>query len=148
MNDFTSIQPNNLASIPYGKPDKPTASSDFKEVSKQDVLQAVSSKQSELSKLKYQEAGGQIDATELDSQMASLNTQLQKLQNYLKFERNEDTDKMVIFIKDSETDEVIRQIPTEDFLNISKSITQYLEMNNQVSDKVSPPIGMFTNETV
>ncbi|WP_127470462.1 flagellar protein FlaG [Thiomicrorhabdus aquaedulcis] len=148
MNDFTSIQPNNLASMLYGKSEKPIASSDYNEVIKQDVLPEVLSRQIELNNLEYREVGGQINVAEIDSQVASLNSQMQKLQNYLKFERNEDSDRLVIFIKDSETDEVIRQIPTEDFLNISKSITQYLEMNNKVSEKVSSPVGLITNETV
>lgn len=148
MNEITSIQTNDLAKLSYDKPEKPISSRDFKEVSNQSVSQEIASKKTDFSQLKKQEVDGQIDVAELDSQMASLNSQLQKLQNYLKFERDEDSNRMVIFIKDSETDEIIRQIPTEDFLNISKSITQYLDVNKQVSDKVSPPIGMFTNETV
>ena len=148
MNEITSIQPNNLIKPSYGKPEKPITSSDFKEVNNQNVPQEVASEKTDFNKLKNREVDGQIDVAELDSQMASLNSQLQKLQNYLKFERDEDSNRMVIFIKDSETDEIIRQIPTEDFLNISKSITQYLDVNKQVSEKVSPPVGMFTNETV
>jgi len=148
MNEITSIQPSNLAKLSYGKPEKTITSGDFEKVSNQGVSQEIANEKTDLSKLKDQEVDGQIDVAELDSQMASLNSQLQKLQNYLKFERDEDSNRMVIFIKDSETDEIIRQIPTEDFLNISKSITQYLDVNKQVSNKVSPPIGMFTNETV
>ncbi len=80
--------------------------------------------------------------------MSDLNIQLQQLQNYLEFERDESSDKMVFFIKDSETDEILRQIPTEEFLTISKNITQYIEMYQQLSTKISPPVGMFTNGTV
>ena len=148
MADLSNIQPNNLAKMPLDVPKTPTASSDFARVSKQDSAQQVEQKKVELAQLKSQEVSGQIDAAELDKQMNDLNAQLQKLQNYLKFERDEDSERMVIFIRDSETDEVIRQIPTQEFLAISKSIGQYLEMSKQVSEKISPPIGMFTNETV
>jgi len=149
MDDLLKIQPSNLANTTqYGKSDNTITSNGFNEVGKQGVSQELEEKRTELNKLKAKEVDGQIDATELDSQMANLNSQLQKLQNYLRFERDEDADRMVIFIKDSETDEIIRQIPTEDFLNISKSISQYLEANKQISEKVSPPVGMLTNETV
>jgi uncharacterized FlaG/YvyC family protein len=39
----------------------------------------------------------EIDTTELDTVMSNLNVQLQQLQNYLKFERDESSDKIVIF---------------------------------------------------
>lgn len=148
MNDFTTIQSNNLTATPYGKSETSIASGVDNGLKRQSGLQELAIKQTELTKSNYQEANGPITASEVDSQLADLNSQMQKFQNYLKFERNEDANKMVIFIKDTETDEVIRQIPTENFLNISKSISQYLEMNNQTSEKVSPPVGMFTNETV
>jgi flagellar protein FlaG len=80
--------------------------------------------------------------------MGDLNVQLQQLQKYFKFERDADSGRMIIFIQDSETDELIRQIPTQYFLTISKNITQYLEMHQQLSANSSPPVGIFTNETV
>lgn len=148
MAELSGIQPNNLTKIPLDVSTTPTASSGFERVSQQDVAQQVEQKKADLKQSTPQEVSGQIDAVELDKQMNDLNSQLQKLQNYLKFERDEDSDRMVIFIKDRETDEVIRQIPTQEFLAISKSIGQYLDMSKQVSEKISPPIGLLTNETV
>lgn len=149
---INNIQPNNLTKIPSGEVLSSIASSEFKEVSKQKVTQEIEQKKAELTNLKSKEVNGQIDATELnteqlDSVMSDLNVQLQQLQNYLKFERDEDADRMVIFIKDSETNEILRQIPTEEFLAISKSIGQYIEMSQQISEKITPPVGIITNET-
>jgi len=146
--NINSMQPNNLAKTPYGEVPSPIASSGFEAVNKQEVSQEIEKKKAELSDLKSQEVNGQIDAVEIDGQMAKINSQLQQLQNYLKFERDEDADKMVIFIKDSETNETLRQIPSQEFLAISKSIGQYLEMRRQTSEKITPPVGMLTNETV
>ena len=143
-----SIQPENLATTPIGNPAAPVASGDLNTVSKPQVTQEIVKTKAELNDLKNQEVDGQISETELDSQMADLNAQLNQLQNYLKFERDEDSENMVIFIKNSETDEIIRQIPSQEFLAVSKSIGQYLEMSKQVSEKISPPVGMLTNETV
>lgn len=88
-----------------------------------------------------------VDSAELDSLTMSLNTQFEKLQNYVKFERDESSQNMVVFVKNSETNEVIRQIPTQEFLAISKNINEYIEMRQQLSEKISPPVGLFTNET-
>ncbi|BCN92980.1 flagellin [Thiomicrorhabdus immobilis] len=148
MAELSGIQPNNLTKIPLDVSTTPTASSGFERVSQQDVAQQVEQKKAGFKQSTPQEVSGQIDAVELDKQMNDLNAQLQKLQNYLKFERDEDSDRMVIFIKDRESDEVIRQIPSQEFLAISKSIGQYLEMSKQVSEKILPPIGLLTNETV
>lgn len=86
------------------------------------------------------------DTKKLDSLMTNINGQLQSLQSYLQFERDEDTNKMVFFIKNVETDEVIRQIPSEEFLAISKNISKYLEMAQQSNTKTPAPAGLITNE--
>jgi len=148
MSDVNSIQPTNVAKMPLDDFTGPTASGSFEKLSKENATQKVEQTETELKQLKLQEASGQIDAAGLDKKMYDLNVQLQKLQNYLKFERDEDSERMVVFIKDRETDEVLRQIPTQEFLAISKSIGQYLEMSKQISEKISPPVGMLTNETV
>lgn len=145
---INSMQPDNLLKTNSAELLNPISSNETAKVSihndsqnivKQDDLQAES---------KSKEVDGQIDAASIDGQMNDLNTKLQTLQNYLKFERDEDSDRMVIYVKDSETGEVIRQIPSKDFLAISKSIGQYLDMSKQISEKNSPLVGMFTNETV
>lgn len=155
MADLTinTIQPNNLIKRSSGKVLSPIASSDFKEVGQQKVTQEIEQKTAKLTDLKPLEVNGQIyatelETTELDTVMSNLNVQLQQLQNYLKFERDESSDKMVIFIKDSETNEILRQIPTAEFLAISKSMGQYIEMRQQSSTKITPPVGLITNETV
>lgn len=145
---LNSIQPDSLVKTSSSELPRTIASNDAASVNRQNVLPSAEKQNVEKPEVKSNEADGQIDLTEIDNQMAGINAQLQTLQNYLKFERDEDSDRMVIFVKDRETGEVIRQIPTEEFLAISKSIGQYLEMSKQVSEKNLPPVGMFTNETV
>ncbi|MBO1928385.1 flagellar protein FlaG [Thiomicrorhabdus sp. 6S2-11] len=91
-----------------------------------------------------------VDSQEVDALMENLNQQLQTLQNYLRFEKDDDSQKMVIFIKDSETDEIIRQIPAKELLEVSKNITKFLETHqtlNQAQSGSSSPIGLLTNQT-
>ena len=156
MVDLQSIQSNSPSNLMTSSTPKPVASSDFQTTGQPQVSQQIEQNRPGVSQVKQPAVAGQtpnlssdsISSQELDSQMMNLNSQLEKLQNYMKFERDEGSENMVVFVKDSETDELIRQIPTQEFLAISKSISQYIEMRQQLSEKISPPVGMFTNETV
>jgi flagellar protein FlaG len=154
----SGLTPSSLTTPSVSNTIKSNVSSNFQGLSQQDVAQKIEQTKADISQLKLQETADQssgqaqnatpkpIDAAELDSLMMNLNTELKQLQNYMKFERDKDSQNMVVFIKDSETGELIRQIPTQEFLNISKSITQFLEMQKQSSEKILPPVGMLTNE--
>ena len=85
----------------------------------------------------------------VDSLLSGLNEQLQTLQSFLKFEKDEDNQKMVFFIKNTETGETIRQIPNKELLTISKNISNYLEAVQQSSDltgKSPSPVGLLTSQ--
>ena len=93
----------------------------------------------------------QATPEELDQAVQAANAQLESLKaNYLRFERDELTDKMVVTIKNAQTDELIMQIPSEDFLRIAKNIDAYLKQaNNGFSDNSSSiPVGLFTSQQV
>ena len=86
----------------------------------------------------------------IDSMLNGLNEQLQTLQSFMKFEKDEDNQKMVFFIKNTETGETIRQIPNQELLTISKNISNYLEAVQQSSDlsgKPPSPVGLLTSQT-
>ncbi|NPA72049.1 MAG: flagellar protein FlaG [Gammaproteobacteria bacterium] len=149
MATLINVQPNNLSTIPNGNATKSTTLGDANrpdtKVSSHSIEQDTGV---EGLGAPSEVTDQSIDSVELDSLLIKMNSQLQTLQNYMKFERDESSQSMVVFIKDSETDKVIRQIPTQEFLAISKNIDDYLEMRQQLSEKTPPPIGMITNETV
>lgn len=66
----------------------------------------------------------------------------------LMFELDEDLQRPVLFIKDSETMEVIRQVPSDSYMDMSKKITDYLERASAagLSNQVSPSVGFLTSE--
>lgn len=86
-----------------------------------------------------------IDNKDIDRLAEEINVQLEQINSYLRFEKDEDSERMVIFIKDSGTDEVIRQIPSQEFLRISKNITNFLEMRQQSLESTAPPVGLITD---
>lgn len=85
---------------------------------------------------------------DVDEVLSGLNGQLDSLQSFLKFEKDEDNQKMIFFIKNSETGEIIRQIPNKDLLDISKNISNYLEMAQQteMNGKKPSAVGLITNQ--
>lgn len=91
------------------------------------------------------------DQEKLDALLENINQQLEKLQNYLKFEVDEGSERMVIYIKDSENDEIIRQIPAKEFLKASESITVFLEAQQALNQDLTgsgSPVGLITNQMV
>lgn len=95
-------------------------------------------------------ANTEIDAQKADKLLDSVNEKVKALQSFLKFEKDEDTEKMVFSIKNSETGEVIRQIPSKQLLDVSKQISQYLDRVQQQApgDRTSTPVGLLTDQIV
>ncbi len=91
------------------------------------------------------EVSNEEDIESLTETLSNLNSQLEKVRNYLRFEKDEDSERMVIFIRNSETGEVIRQIPSQEFLDISNNISKYLEMRQELSEKMALPPGLITD---
>jgi hypothetical protein len=60
---------------------------------------------------------------------------------------HEEYGKMVIEVKDEASGEVIRQIPSDQFLAVAENINQFLERYRSMpGDDGSPPTGLFANE--
>lgn len=79
-------------------------------------------------------------------QVEELNALLEKRQSYLRFEEDKGSERMVIFIKNGETGEVIRQIPSPEFLAMSENLKRFLEMDGSSARMAVPP-GLLTYET-
>ncbi|MBN2864663.1 MAG: flagellar protein FlaG [Thiotrichales bacterium] len=150
MAELNVMQPNSLnsslKSLSAGSPIGTSVSDEVSRIDQSNVTQEIEKTKNDLKQLKSEETNGQTEQVQLDSLMKDLNLQLENLQNYLRFERDDSSEKMVIFIKNSETDEVIRQIPSQEFMTISKNITNYLEMRQQLSETVVTPPGLITHE--
>lgn len=147
MADVFAIPLSNFDTMPSGRPQqRSVALSENQNVDKAQVVQEVEQKKADINRLESQEAKGQLNQADVTNLMKDLNVQLEQLQNYLRFEQDEDSDRMVIFLKNSETDEVIRQIPSQEFMTISKNITNYLEMRQQLSETVGISTGLITHQ--
>ncbi len=76
----------------------------------------------------------QLSESELRSAADDANKVLQQSQNNLEFSVDSDTDMTVVKLIDSETGDVIRQIPSEQMLKIANSI-QELQQGQLLSQK-------------
>lgn len=86
------------------------------------------------------------DNSQMEQSLVTLNEQLNQLKNTLQFEKDQNSERMLILVKDRTSGETIRQIPSEEFLAISKNITNFLESVNKLDKNVSFPPGMLTSE--
>ena len=63
----------------------------------------------------------------LDNAVKQLNTYVQSINRNLEFNIDNDSGQTVVKVIDSETDELIRQIPNEEALNIAKQLNEELD---------------------
>jgi len=91
-----------------------------------------------------------LDEQAVDSLLSSVNDQFQLLNSSLTFEKDDATDKVIFSIKNNDTGEVIRQIPSENALEISRQLTEYLNSVDTLSlyEKSKTPVGLLTNQVV
>ncbi len=85
-----------------------------------------SSLQSEIAKRVGQdkEATQPLDKEELTKVVEEMNQFVQSIQRELRFSIDEDSQATVIKVFDSQTDQVIRQIPAEEILNVMNSLSE------------------------
>jgi len=71
------------------------------------------------------ESGG-VDSEHLRQAVESINRQLTESTKNVRFSIDEDSGGVIVRVMDSETDQVIRQIPSEEAISISQSIERAL----------------------
>ena len=77
---------------------------------------------------------------ELDDTISQLNDSLQNVQRNLEFSIDNDAGRIVINVKDKETDEVVRQIPSEEVLELARNLHAASERFNERSESRSQPV--------
>jgi len=75
---------------------------------------------------------------ELDDTISQLNKSLQSVQRNLEFSIDKEVGQIVINVKDRETDEVVRQIPSEEVLELAKNLHAASERFNERINSQSP----------
>ena len=73
---------------------------------------------------------------ELDKTIRQLNDSLQNVQRNLEFSIDNDVGKIVINVKDKVTDEVLRQIPSEEVLELARNLHEVsMRLNQNISER-------------
>lgn len=73
---------------------------------------------------------------ELNETISQLNDSLQNVQRNLEFSIDKDAGRIVINVKDRDTDEVVRQIPSEEVLELARNLQ---EVNDKFNQKLDNP---------
>ena len=69
----------------------------------------------------------QVSREELDAAVITLNERVQQIQRDLLFSVDENSGRTVVRVVNTETEEVVRQIPSEEVLRISRNIQDQLD---------------------
>lgn len=65
-----------------------------------------------------------VEAEDLDQAVQQINDFVQTVQRDLRFSVDEGTGRVVVTVRDSKTDEVIRQIPSEEMLALAENLEE------------------------
>ncbi len=77
---------------------------------------------------------------ELDETISQLNSSLQNIQRNLEFSVDKEVGMIVINVKDKNTDEVLRQIPSEEFLELARNLQDANKrLNEGIEIRSQPP---------
>ena len=92
----------------------------------------------------------EVPREELDETISQLNDSLQNVQRNLEFSIDNDAGKIVINVKDKETDEIVRQIPSEEVLELARNLHEASERLNERSESRSQAVaeGVFLKTSV
>ncbi len=71
-------------------------------------------------------AADAVDSKQLQKVVAQLNESFQQIQRDLQFSIDEDSGRSVVRVVNSKTEELVRQIPSEEVLRISQNIEEQL----------------------
>ncbi len=77
---------------------------------------------------------------ELDETISQLNDSLQNVQRNLEFSIDKEVGQIVINVRDRETDEIVRQIPSEEVLELAKNL-------HSASERFDKRIGSHSQST-
>lgn len=70
---------------------------------------------------------GQQSEQEVKKVVSELNSSIQSAQRNLQFSMDKDLGKIVIQVKDKQTDEVVRQIPSEEFMDLARNLQSIVD---------------------
>jgi len=91
-------------------------------------------------KIEREEKGEDAKIVNLSSVVAQINEQVQNVQRDLLFTIDEDSGKDVVTILDSKSKEVIKQIPSEEMLELARTLSEQLQ-----GDDVTQVVKLFSS---
>ena len=84
----------------------------------------------------------------LQDTISKLNDSLQNFQRNLEFRVDDEVDRVIIQVRDKETDKVIRQIPSEEIIELAKNLQAIQERNENRPEPGGISEGVFLKTQV
>ena len=118
-------QPANLVAVRTGN-QKPEAPPDVQSVGT--PQQDVDTVQDKVAQAVEEKISTPVDSKELEDAIESVNDHMRNLQRDIQFSVDDDSGRTIVKVVDGESQEVIRQIPSEEVLAIAKGLAEFKGM--------------------
>ncbi len=74
---------------------------------------------------------------DIDKAVTDLNSSIQSIQRSLKFSVDEELGRIIINVTDKKTNELVRQIPSEELLEVARNLQEMVENQSNALNKVT-----------
>lgn len=114
---------NNINKIETAAAQKQSASTtSIQKSASSEIKEPVQANSAQPESVATQESGQAVKQAELDSAVKQINEYVQDIKRDIEFSVDDDTGRTVIKVYDSKTEELIRQIPNEEVLELAKNL--------------------------
>lgn len=85
---------------------------------------------------------------DMEALVDSINNMLENLDNFMRFQKDELTGRHIYSLVDGDSNEVIKQFPSEEFLDVSRRLVEYLEAERSKEASQDSKTGNIVSDIV
>jgi uncharacterized FlaG/YvyC family protein len=95
-----------------------------------------------------QEVPKVLSNEDMEALVDNINNMLENLDNFMRFQKDELTGRNIYSLVDGDSNEVIKQFPSEEFLDVSRRLVEYLEAELSKSASLDSKTGNIVSDIV
>ncbi|KUJ75479.1 hypothetical protein AVO42_09160 [Thiomicrospira sp. XS5] len=95
-----------------------------------------------------QEASKVLSNEDMEVLVDNINNMLENLDNFMRFQKDELTGRNIYSLVDGDSNEVIKQFPSEEFLDVSRRLVEYLEAELSKGASLDSKTGNIVSDIV
>ncbi len=95
-----------------------------------------------------QEVPKVLSNEDMEALVDNINNMLENLDNFMRFQKDELTGRNIYSLVDGDSNEVIKQFPSEEFLDVSRRLVEYLEAELSKGASLDSKTGNIVSDIV